>query len=165
MWVRSSKKPFEIDWSFRNQDGWFDSTPRGFQFGALRLHAAISNEGVGTEEPFLSHTEKRWFMGSKPAFVMPGLSFDKGKRDLGTYIEGGQAPIQIWGAKFWDLRIQWWAMALLAVILPLTWMRYLWRHRRHHAGFCSRCGYDLRASTERCPECGMPIPTTNEATT
>ena len=44
--------------------------------------------------------------------------------------------------------------ALLAAVLPLirTWGRV---HRsRIKTGYCRHCGYDLRATPQRCPECG-----------
>jgi len=40
----------------------------------------------------------------------------------------------------------------------LSWRRYNKKQRMFDRQLCEQCGYDLRASTRRCPECGHPMP-------
>jgi len=55
-------------------------------------------------------------------------------------------------ASHWILPI--WLPAML-VTLPLLPMAFRLRRRSRGSGHCQQCGYDLRATLDRCPECGM----------
>jgi hypothetical protein len=48
----------------------------------------------------------------------------------------------------------WLVILVLALPLPVFAVRWVCRRRRSRAGLCASCGYDLRASPGRCPECG-----------
>jgi hypothetical protein len=64
------------------------------------------------------------------------------------------------GMRGWHLIIPDFAMLLAFAVMPTIWYRrYL--QNRFPAGFCSACGYDLRATPDRCPECGT-IPSKKE---
>lgn len=54
----------------------------------------------------------------------------------------------------YDAAIPHWAVALCAAILPLVWITRRLRGSRYLVGQCQKCGYDLRATPDRCPECG-----------
>jgi hypothetical protein len=54
-----------------------------------------------------------------------------------------------------------WSLAVLTGLLPVIWtwrVRWARRVRRFRAGFCFSCGYDLRGTPDRCPECGTIPP-------
>ena len=57
-----------------------------------------------------------------------------------------------------DLNFPHWALAFVAAIAPAVWLgRRIRRESRIAGKICLSCGYDLRASRERCPECGTPF--------
>jgi hypothetical protein len=51
-----------------------------------------------------------------------------------------------------------WPLCVAAIIPPaFSFLRALRINRRKFSGLCPHCGYDVRATPERCPECGNTV--------
>jgi hypothetical protein len=61
-----------------------------------------------------------------------------------------------------NLSIPYWMVTTITLLLPMLatgiWLKRWARRRRRAHGLCTACGYDLRATPGRCPECGaVPV--------
>jgi hypothetical protein len=86
--------------------------------------------------------------------------------DLRTELEGADWHHRLGGfavarsargvtAPIYVLMLPLWSLALLLALAPGAWIyRAQSRRRRDRTGLCLVCGYDLRATPDRCPECG-----------
>lgn len=78
---------------------------------------------------------------------------DFGWQSLGLFQSDGSFLVRLYYFPAWVLYVIG-ALAFLAFARP--WIVTL-VYRRIRPGTCPKCGYDLRASSSRCPECGTPV--------
>jgi hypothetical protein len=72
-------------------------------------------------------------------------------------LEAKVAISQTYRNSHWSFLLPAWVPTLATLLLPLLWARTRWwNYRSRDAGAhrCRSCGYDLRATPDRCPECG-----------
>jgi len=56
---------------------------------------------------------------------------------------------------YWAVAVPMWMIVCAPLIIPVPWIaRKLRRAKHRRANQCASCGYDLRATPLRCPECG-----------
>ena len=74
----------------------------------------------------------------------------------GFFVEDGKATPAIPNTpnRWVIIAIPYWSIALTGAALPAIVLRRRLGARRQRSGTCAACGYDLRATPGRCPECG-----------
>jgi hypothetical protein len=129
---------------------------RGFAPGSMaRLSFGVLNGSASSNLP-----------------VLPSGGGMRLSADLGFYAGGvrngfgfGRTEAMITpGTAFFRARvisIPYWLLVATPLLIGVAAAK-LGSRRRHAAGLCRKCGYDLRATPDRCPECGT-IPSSRAA--
>lgn len=101
-----------------------------------------------------------WYLSSWPAsFRIPSGPSDASMTLLGFgYSSSTTAPAGFSGVPLRQDHT-YVALPLPLLALPFLYPSYRWlierrERRRRETGYCVNCGYDLRATPDRCPECG-----------
>ncbi|HEX4794354.1 MAG TPA: hypothetical protein VH370_11210 [Humisphaera sp.] len=88
-------------------------------------------------------------------WMIPGITLFSSPFDL----RGGREHVG-----YSVIIVDWWLLAIISAVLPVSWIviagpGFIEKRRVRRRGRCA-CGYDLRATPLRCPECGAePVPT------
>src|SRR5688500_3351034 len=121
-------------------------------------HGTLSAQWIDYSGPLAAGTqpaEADWRVQSVPLDRedrLPQLRFMDGGFRVGPYgyghLRGGVAQYRV--------AVPHWAAMLLSLLLPAALLGTRWVRRRRMSGIrmCRNCGYALRATPERCPECG-----------
>jgi hypothetical protein len=100
-------------------------------------------------DPVVAKVSRWEFRGSPDYVVRPEQpSFGFSYRNTTMFMR--HAPLRTAGT------VPIWSLAVMAAAFP-AWRslrRQLARPSEHSQNGCSDCGYDLRATPDRCPECG-----------
>jgi hypothetical protein len=93
------------------------------------------------------------------SYFRPDAPFEEEYQWWVWSLERTQLPDDAWyNGPGWDGGFAIWPIVLLSAVAPCIGLQRVWRRRRWaKSGRCRFCGYDLRATPDRCPECGATV--------
>jgi hypothetical protein len=148
LWVRSFWTVDFLLW----RSGGYASVSVSVCRGSLDVMRAESISGAFEHVRVAPHAAAcpRWASAAGLRWSAAGFAFYS-EADVSP-LEGGPGRKSV---PFHELLVPMWAIVAAGALLPSGWT--LGRARRRHRsrrGKCPVCGYDLRATPDRCPECG-----------
>jgi hypothetical protein len=125
--------------------------------------SGVWQSGVIQSRPPLGATE-RWLLGRPPrpmgsywAWTWGGVLVDD--RGAGTSYAPANDILFTATRRQRSIVLRCRLVVAMTALAP-AWLAFRWARRRTvRPGCCDQCGYDLRATPDRCPECGKPVVT------
>jgi hypothetical protein len=155
LWARSYWRSDEVVWRHLAGVEWVRTEKGHLEIGARMVYWPSQ---PGDPLGFKYRQEEAF----GPVNVFPLLSTDMGDttfnwewRDFSYYSIRNRNRSRYHA----DAIMPFWSIACVLAVLPVGWLLMRWRsgvneRRRIRQGVCRVCGYDLRATPDRCPECG-----------
>lgn len=114
------------------------ASPSGMLCGCMTDMAAAHHAALASSPDALS---EHWYYDRRyDSFVHNGFVFSKA--DTGFAISIG---------------LPYWLIFLITAAVPAARLTARLRRKRPPPGLCPKCRYDLRATPDRCPECGTVV--------
>ncbi len=134
-------------WSFRACGTWPWSTSVLIYHDSPAQQVSPPLTGTQWTQPSLVWYEKIVF----PAVYRGSYGF---AWNLEPHLENNATGSIVLLGRQIELRFPDWAAFILSLPMLIPLLRWQKRRRSKQLGLCQNCGYDLRASPDRCPECG-----------